>query len=439
MSISEKDLRILGQKSGNRCAFPDCGELLTLVDASPNDGMEISVSDIAHIVARSSEGPRGKDSLPHSERDNVENLILLCQKHHRLIDQNPAAYPVEKLRWIKANHEKLIQDNTARMTATAGRATRTFVREPLYSTFLPVERMPMLVYSAQTTVTERSVSERLIAPADKSLMCPFIVRGERLYCFNDLFKKDNPFAASISRDDIKKEDALGWWCDGVRLRHYQELLNRSLNKLTGRKGLMLDREHHRYYFLPDKGPKGEAQSLKIRYTPLNARSAERSVAWQPIVKKTGLPRPYWYHLAVSLKFQLVGRRSWVLTIRPEFWVTADGFAPLPPKKIGAKITKKMARIFNIDLLEDVQFWRSFLSDDLPKIILQFGPGQQAIISSSTVQQMIEWPGLPEEFRRKFTNVDFDDDLFSLSERESLDEPYEDDLDEEAEEDEEEAE
>jgi len=430
MGISDRDLRILSQKSGNRCAFPGCGELLTIVAGHSGIETEISVSDVAHIIARSPEGPRGDEPLPQERRDDLDNLLLLCKKHHRLIDESPTIYPAEKLRCMKADHERLVEQSTARIVSKPTPDLTPMVVEPLHSTLLAVERLPGSVYSAPTTASERGVQERIIAPGDKSLMFPYIVRAGRLYCFSNLSRQDNPFAASIDSADVKQEDALLWWRDEVHLRYYQELLNRSLNKLTGRKGLMLDKEHHRYYFLPDRDETGAAIPKKVPYTPINAQSSERSVAWPPLSKKTGLPRPYWYHLAVSLKFHIVAHCSWVLSVRPELWVTKDGFTAFPAKKIGAKITSKMSRSFNIDLLEDVQFWRSFLSDDLPRIIFPFGPGQQIIVSSSTMQQTIAWPGLPEEFKRKFKNVDFDDDLFSLADRQSLDEDYGEDLDEE---------
>jgi hypothetical protein len=38
------------------------------------------------------------------ERDQYDNLILLCRNHHGEIDEQPVTFPVERLAAIKAEH-----------------------------------------------------------------------------------------------------------------------------------------------------------------------------------------------------------------------------------------------------------------------------------------------------------------------------------------------
>jgi len=301
------------------------------------------------------------------------------------------------------------------------------VAEQLHSTMLPVERMPLWVYSKPCTVSgEDRVKEEIDWPRDDRL-CPFILKSGRLFCFNDLTQPSHPFSR-ITTGSWEKETAESWWTDQDKLGWYLELCGRSLNKLTGRKGLWLDKEHRRYYF----PPLGDAQNPAPRtahYKPLYQNTSNRSVAWQPLSKKTQQARPYWYHLAVALKFLQVARRSWVLSIRPELRVTKDGFTPVAAAKTGSYVTRKRSHAYNNDLLEDVQFWRWILSDGLPAILLHFGPGQQLVVSSTTLEQTITWPGMPEKSRLEFRNIHFEDDLFSLAEKQRLDEEYEDELNE----------
>ena len=49
------DVRILWARSGNRCAFPDCN-----IEMAPA-GLKTSLGEIAHIVAKRDDGPRGRD------------------------------------------------------------------------------------------------------------------------------------------------------------------------------------------------------------------------------------------------------------------------------------------------------------------------------------------------------------------------------------------
>lgn len=361
-----------------------------------------------------------------ADRNKDTNLILLCKECHRKIDNQPATYPVERLRRFKEDHERLIDKATGRATAATVDVADRMEQACLYSTLLPVLRLPNYVYSAQTLKrTEKEVKAVIQRPADYSVLYPFILRGDRIYCFNDPAKDDNPFREAAATGAWDRHISADWWLVDDQRRWFHELLNRALNKLTGRKSLMLDKDHRRYYFNPTENEEGKACARKVSYMPLNRRRSERSVVWQPIRKKTGESKPFWYHLAVSLEFRMVGKSSWTLCVRPELRVTRDGLASIDSDKIGSKVTKKKAHSFNNDLLEDLQFWRSFLSDGKPRITLQFGSGQQLIISSSMLEGQIEWPGMPEAFKLSFQNTDFSEDLFSLADMTALDDEYDD--------------
>ena len=65
---------------------------------------------MAHIVARSPDGPRGNKQLLTQDLDDYENLTLLCPTHHVEVDKCPDAWPVERLRAIKAEHESWVSE-----------------------------------------------------------------------------------------------------------------------------------------------------------------------------------------------------------------------------------------------------------------------------------------------------------------------------------------
>jgi len=73
------------------------------------DGNTSVVGDECHIVAKGKTGPRS-GSLPRQNGlDEHENLILLCKIHHKLIDDLPHEYPVERLDSIKQSHEERVE------------------------------------------------------------------------------------------------------------------------------------------------------------------------------------------------------------------------------------------------------------------------------------------------------------------------------------------
>lgn len=95
-------------KAGGRCEFHGCNENLL------KDGLtlrETNYSNIAHIVSWQPTGPRGNDPLPVEHRNEIQNLMLVCTKHHKLIDskEHEQDYPKEILLRFKNWHEDRIE------------------------------------------------------------------------------------------------------------------------------------------------------------------------------------------------------------------------------------------------------------------------------------------------------------------------------------------
>lgn len=101
MSISTKTQKMLWGRGANRCAI--CRKELVM-DATETDDESV-VGEACHIVAASPDGPRGISPLTAEERDKYSNLILMCNVHHKQIDDQYVEYSVEKLLAMKAEHE----------------------------------------------------------------------------------------------------------------------------------------------------------------------------------------------------------------------------------------------------------------------------------------------------------------------------------------------
>lgn len=72
---------------------------------------QVNLSEYAHIIADSPNGPRGDEDLSPELAKEPNNLILLCKDHHKLIDDAGGVkkYGVELLRTIKKDHEDRIE------------------------------------------------------------------------------------------------------------------------------------------------------------------------------------------------------------------------------------------------------------------------------------------------------------------------------------------
>jgi hypothetical protein len=98
--------------SGNRCAFSGCPA--PIIEDSP--GMAgINMGEICHIRASKPGGERYDPEQTDAERHGYENLILLCRRHHKLIDTDTIEFSVARLLAMKQDHEQLAgrPENTA--------------------------------------------------------------------------------------------------------------------------------------------------------------------------------------------------------------------------------------------------------------------------------------------------------------------------------------
>lgn len=91
-------LKVLFAKSRNQCAFPDCD--IPLVEIS-----DTVTGEVCHIRAEKARGPRYDSQYPIDKRNSAENLILMCGRHHKLIDTETSTYTTPDLIQMKRNHE----------------------------------------------------------------------------------------------------------------------------------------------------------------------------------------------------------------------------------------------------------------------------------------------------------------------------------------------
>ena len=82
MAISLKTHKLLWGASGTICAR--CKETV-VEDATETDDPSL-IGEAAHIASKKHNGPRYNDPLPMEQRDLVANLILLCNRCHKVVD-----------------------------------------------------------------------------------------------------------------------------------------------------------------------------------------------------------------------------------------------------------------------------------------------------------------------------------------------------------------
>jgi len=104
MSISDKDIKLLWGRAGGRCSY--CNTDLTIKLQGNND---IVIGEMAHVIAKRENGPRGSEEISNEVLNRYQNLILLCNNHHEMIDKAPQSFSVEQILEWKRNHEESIR------------------------------------------------------------------------------------------------------------------------------------------------------------------------------------------------------------------------------------------------------------------------------------------------------------------------------------------
>lgn len=108
MAISSKSIKLLWSNAAGRCSFYSCDEKLTVAEAAGY--APYTLGEMAHIKGKKLGSNRFDKNQTDKERDNYENLILLCPTHHTLIDkaENEEYYTVEILHEMKVAHETAV-------------------------------------------------------------------------------------------------------------------------------------------------------------------------------------------------------------------------------------------------------------------------------------------------------------------------------------------
>ena len=105
-SIDNKNKFMLWAISGGRCQYRGCSQILHTDILTKRN---FNQSYIAHIVADVAGGPRGCITRSTLLADDITNLMLLCDTHHRLIDRDDViGNPESLLLEMKAEHENRV-------------------------------------------------------------------------------------------------------------------------------------------------------------------------------------------------------------------------------------------------------------------------------------------------------------------------------------------
>jgi SMODS-associated and fused to various effectors sensor domain len=107
-AIPTKIQNVLWGRAAGRCQYTGCNKLL--IGEQISGAHNANKSYIAHVVGDSPDGPRGDSVLSPKLAHDPDNLLLVCDEHHRVVDREMVdAHSVDVLREMKRRHEARIR------------------------------------------------------------------------------------------------------------------------------------------------------------------------------------------------------------------------------------------------------------------------------------------------------------------------------------------
>jgi hypothetical protein len=104
-AITPTTAALVWHAAGGRCMYRGCGQDL---GQTPLTTKAARIAYLAHIVGSDQDGPRGNKES-HDLSDDPENIMLMCDAHHRLIDRiDEAGHTVECLRGMRDEHARRV-------------------------------------------------------------------------------------------------------------------------------------------------------------------------------------------------------------------------------------------------------------------------------------------------------------------------------------------
>ncbi len=99
MPPSDKSSKLIWGQFAARCA--NCRKPLIRETGSKKSSL---VGEVAHIIGETKKAARGSNPMPLDERNEPENLLLLCREDHKIIDDDELLYTAAKVHEIREEY-----------------------------------------------------------------------------------------------------------------------------------------------------------------------------------------------------------------------------------------------------------------------------------------------------------------------------------------------
>jgi hypothetical protein len=108
MNLSIKDRKQLWSAAAGVCSYHFNGESCGRKLFTKNGEIDTNLGEECHIIGEKPKAARYQEEF--EEKETYDNAILLCNIHHKLVDDNPELYSIYLLKKMKTEHEQIISE-----------------------------------------------------------------------------------------------------------------------------------------------------------------------------------------------------------------------------------------------------------------------------------------------------------------------------------------
>lgn len=201
IQIPIKEQKLIWGFAAARCSKPDCRTLCVAV--AKGQDPNVTIGEIAHIHSYSDEGPRANPSLSQKDRNNYDNLILLCANHHTEVDGQHNSYSADILRDWKRQHETWIDEKLQASIAAVSFAELEIVTRSIVAVPVPPNENFELI-SPKAKIAKNQMSERIAQRIRLGM-----VKAKEVESFiRDASKLSSDFPERVSQGFVTKYNSL---------------------------------------------------------------------------------------------------------------------------------------------------------------------------------------------------------------------------------------
>jgi len=156
MAASYPTKMALAFRSGNKCANPACGCVLT--EAAQKGDKVAVIGEAAHIAGEKPSSPRYDPNMTDQERNGYPNLIYMCPNCHSTIDTLVEDYPTELLLRMKSEHENKVMESIEASFAEVGFPELEIAASAVSEQILPSSENDYTVLDPEAKIAKNGLS-----------------------------------------------------------------------------------------------------------------------------------------------------------------------------------------------------------------------------------------------------------------------------------------